>query len=60
MSILGRPVAIKGHIGKYLTVMSGHGCKFASNHVGMDEQWLIMPIDDGRVIIQHLKSKNNL
>lgn len=51
MSIIGRPVSIKGHIGKYLECGAGNKVWFGNNHVGMNEQWLIFPVDNGQVII---------
>jgi len=51
LSIIGRPVSIKGHIGKYLECGAGNKVWFGNNHVGMNEQWLIFPVDNGQVII---------
>lgn len=47
ISILGRPVAIKSHLGKYLRIKSHPIIKFDSDTVGPHEQWVIFPLDDG-------------
>jgi hypothetical protein len=62
VTILGRPVSIKGFTGKFLSTayQSGSGIKFNGDVVNRKEHWLIFPIDDGQVIVRHLKTNRNL
>ena len=59
LSVIGRPVSIRGVNDKYLT-SHGSGATFSANHAQMDEQWVIFPLDNGKVCVKHLWSKMNL
>jgi hypothetical protein len=60
MRIVGRPVAIKGHIGKYLRAVKHPKLCFDADKVGPWEQFVIFPLDNGQVCIKSMKDGNNV
>ena len=59
LSILYRPVTIRGVNGRYLTNIFNRG-KFEGSSRQRNDQWVIFPLADGNVVIKSLKDGNNL